>query len=259
MTTTVTVAATYDGIQDNGNPDTPPFTVTDFDDLFTEVGGAGADTFSDDSDSTYLTNEGNIVATYENLWRWPRISFPAIDIPSTARYPGSAARPGVAWRITYRARLSSSNPSGVTVDATEPGFFFNDPAYNTGGLTVVSPTTTSTSSSFSDLLVQYADGVDWWSPDIPADYAGTVDYDSAYLRVDAFRDGAAVFYIYPTYLAHLDISEISLTLSWQAAAYAPPLRQYPRDDGLGTSTGLRTWPPPRSVQRGTRRAGHTYP
>lgn len=41
--------------------------------------------------------------------------------------------------------------------------------------------------------------------------------------------------------------------------YAPPLRQFPRDDGLGASPGLRQWPAPRSVQRSNRRAGHTYP
>lgn len=39
----------------------------------------------------------------------------------------------------------------------------------------------------------------------------------------------------------------------------PPLRQFPRDDGLGASPGLRQWPPPRSLQRGTRRGGSTYP
>lgn len=34
-----------------------------------------------------------------------------------------------------------------------------------------------------------------------------------------------------------------------------PLRQYPRTDGLATSSARRLWPPPRSVQRSNRRAG----
>jgi hypothetical protein len=36
---------------------------------------------------------------------------------------------------------------------------------------------------------------------------------------------------------------------------APPLRQYPRSDGLGASSARRLWPPSRSVQRSNRRVG----
>lgn len=36
---------------------------------------------------------------------------------------------------------------------------------------------------------------------------------------------------------------------------APPLRQYPRSDGLGASSVRRLWPPPPSVQASNRRAG----
>lgn len=38
-------------------------------------------------------------------------------------------------------------------------------------------------------------------------------------------------------------------------AHAPPLRLYPRSDGLGTSSARRLWPPDQSVQASNRRAG----
>lgn len=36
---------------------------------------------------------------------------------------------------------------------------------------------------------------------------------------------------------------------------APPRRLFPREDGLGVGGARRHWPPPRSYQRGARRAG----
>jgi hypothetical protein len=38
----------------------------------------------------------------------------------------------------------------------------------------------------------------------------------------------------------------------------PPLRQYPRDDGLATSSTARLYPPPRSVQGSNRRGSAAY-
>lgn len=52
-----------------------------------------------------------------------------------------------------------------------------------------------------------------------------------------------------------EIDYMAIRLWWPGPTIAPPLRQYPRSDGLGTSSARRQWPPSRSYQRSNRRAG----
>lgn len=50
---------------------------------------------------------------------------------------------------------------------------------------------------------------------------------------------------------------ITFTFLWTlpTTGVIPPLRQWPREDGLGASSAPRVYPPPRSFQRSNRRAG----
>lgn len=56
-------------------------------------------------------------------------------------------------------------------------------------------------------------------------------------------------------VARLFEAYVKITYPAPAVTYAPPLRQYPRSDGLGVSSARRVWPPAPSVQGSIRRVG----
>lgn len=67
---------------------------------------------------------------------------------------------------------------------------------------------------------------------------------SGYVQIDCHEpDNGGDFYVY--------IYELNVTLDL-ALVGAPPQRLYPRNDGLGLSSGQRIYPPPRSRQRSGR-------
>lgn len=102
-------------------------------------------------------------------------------------------------------------------------------------------------------------------PAVPPDsnHWRPADYDTEFYAWDALTGPGLRFDMFglqgstsePAH-AWLDIYEVRLVVAGDVvgATHAPPLRQYPRNDGLAGSA-RRLYPPPRSRQRSNRRAG----
>lgn len=71
--------------------------------------------------------------------------------------------------------------------------------------------------------------------------------------------GPPVFSFYVTgSIWGFSCSYLALRVTYAGTTHAPPLRQYPRSDGLGASSSRRAWPPPRSRQRSLRQGPGSY-
>lgn len=236
MTTTVTLPATLVSVH-------PTYSI---------VGGAGSATFSDGSDATYVRQPQGDAAGHgpDGTYYDQVITFttPAVDFPDNARYPGiSSGVTSVGAMFSVRLKWDSGAPSrSFGSDADHWLIHLVDPstgALNTMAYLALYPMSGTVPTDWTDY------------------YLYTLSTFSAdYFPVDLMRSPMTFSMGKSTFFDNSLVSEISLTVSWDLfSAGAPPSRQFPRDDGLATSSATRAWPPPRSVQRGIRRAGHTYP
>lgn len=118
------------------------------------------------------------------------------------------------------------------------------------------------------------DKLDWTTfvvPDNPGNAVANMNWDT---RLDADLDAvvvAAVLNIthlgWHWYVTHNTVSTADFAnLSFLAirfdigppittTGFNPPLRRYPRTDGMASSSARRLWPPPRSIQHSNRQAG----
>lgn len=216
------------------------------------VGGSAA--VGDSSDTTYVAvtssgraDNGEYVG-YDVVVRWP-----ALD--ATSHIPAGASVmditiPPAGLRV--RAR-TATDPSGlgdyasiqVGAYSTPAGFIYPImyPNYFTHSASVTTSTTTLSPTVRTDNIPD---------PFIPAYYA-EIGALAAQFRFIPDSTG----YIYDVWFEGITVNYVYYEVI--PDPIAPPLRQYPRDDGLAASSARRYWPLSRSTQRGNRRAGSTYP
>jgi hypothetical protein len=92
-------------------------------------------------------------------------------------------------------------------------------------------------------------GADWWG--ILDEYLGGVRSDGLTLAFSSEANQADPLSLFTVY-------EFGLLFNVpdDERPSLPPLRQHPRDDGRGTSSAARIWPPPSSFQGSARRHGY---
>lgn len=180
--------------------------------------------WADDSDATYARFTGSDLATAE---------LPPLGIdPALVK--------AITWN--FRADGTSTDPDGSRM-----------------GLRIQDP------DSFAHVAVDDGpEGAGWHVTSTATDYSTTpnaANYAGYGLTLSEVADWLALgATLTASQLVTLGYSgtatayEFWLTVTYGATA-APPLRQYPRSDGLATSSARRMWPPSRSYQRSNRRAG----
>ena len=75
--------------------------------------------------------------------------------------------------------------------------------------------------------------------------AGTVEYDTGFALLNDGSSGSTSWHTYFTYVA--------LRVEYGTFTVPPPLRQYPRSDGLAAGSARRVYPPPQTIQASNRR------
>lgn len=205
------------------------------------LGGGGADTLRDGNDATRVHWRGS--STGYSAHGYAR--FPAVEFPRRTYFNYEFESyfeprvPGPAVAFSYRAKQ----------DAGPPDTIFNDINVWLLG-----------SDPLQEFLLRREDGgftFAWANYQTLRDSGrrrGVTWLNSILTSGANCRFNVANPYI------ETSISELSMTISWDGVfpLGAPPLRQFPRDDGLATSSAPRLYPRPRSVQAGFRKAGGTY-
>jgi hypothetical protein len=188
-----------------------------------------ADQWADGSDATYARFSGTGQA---------RGLLPLLTVD-----PAKVA--AITWN--FRAGGTSTAPGGPRVD-----FQIQNPGGSTWGVAGMSP---------DDVP---ASGQGWHVTGTATDYAATPDAaayaDMGFTLLEVagwLASGTALLarrLLTSGYSSTVTVYEFWLTVTY-GGTHAPPLRQFPRSDGLATSSARRMWPPSRSYQRGIRRAG----
>lgn len=247
MTRVVTVPATYAGVDVWSYATDPPYDVDTT--RVTIVGGGAANMFADGSDATYAVLPPQS-SPYTVSGAGPRITFPAIDIPDGAYFPGNPSLPGVGWVLNVRGR----EEAGTWVAPTVFGniIFAYDGSYTLDPIGFAAELSPDVLTTAWTNWVTYNDyDQPWWSEDAPLPGVGDPN-DHIFPRTQAFRDGTAAWVLlnwYSELNAPVHISEVSLTVMWDGGTGSlPALRQVQRDDGRGLGGT------PRAVQRFTRQS-----
>ena len=98
---------------------------------------------------------------------------------------------------------------------------------------------------FQNQTTGSGDADDPWPDFLPALAAGTLEVDISRVESAGTVDDGAH--------RNVKIAQFTLTIPASVSTVIPPLRQYPRSDGLGASTVRRLWPLPNTIQASNRR------
>ena len=197
------------------------------------------DLTSDDGDASgweaWNANTSNVGDPGVDLFRY------AVD---TSALPTGATITGYRFEMTVRL-LAESSPQGYARPHISP--------------------------SWSEAGGNYFDKL-WLSGD---DFFNYVTYASAThspapgdMVADVVGGTATLWFSASPRGSGIDLSPVRCTMAGirvyytlpdtPAVTHAPPLRQYPRSDGLATSSARRMWPPSRSTQGSLRHGAGTY-
>lgn len=200
------------------------------------VGGGGANMFHDGTDSTYAQQSLTSAPTAD--FTGPLVTFPAIDLTGIKRS---------SLEVTFSVRRKYN---GLGTGATM--VFQGYPDIDLDGVAWLRTERADAawgSGSWETVTLAVVGGDDATNPD---ELGGLIASITAGLPIVVTIDSSTGAGISGS------VSEISMTVTWQTILVTPPLRQYPREDGLGTSSAPRLYPRPRSVQAGFRKVGPTY-
>ena len=193
----------------------------------TFVDALNADT--GDPEITGQYGDGVIYTTTDG-W-YPAFYFPGLALDSTESY-----------KITVTYDGDSAHDAGgreVIVNGVRPGHEQDDSTDTIVGMSVIYDTGSSPGTDTPTFTIGSGR-----SQGDPTGSPPGWDDDTV---------GVAAGYTVPLFQTDVDGAVSAITIRKLCTFVIPPLRQYPRSDGLGASSVRRLWPPPPTIQASNRR------